>query len=182
MNDRIDAQLLESFFDQGGVTLAELSRRAPVLLVFLRHSGCTFCREALSDLRRDRAQIEARGATIAVVHMLPDARAKAFVADYDLGDIPRFSDPDKRLYNAFGLRRGTFGQLLGLKSWARGIKAGLVDGHGVGMIGGDPLQMPGAFLLHDGAIVAAFRHESAADRPDYTALASCEIIPAGGRS
>ena len=38
---------------QQGSTLLELSKQAPVLLVFLRHTGCTFCREALADLAAD---------------------------------------------------------------------------------------------------------------------------------
>jgi hypothetical protein len=41
-----------------GVTLNELSRISPVLLVFLRHAGCTFCREALADLAARRPEIE----------------------------------------------------------------------------------------------------------------------------
>jgi hypothetical protein len=30
--------------------------------------------------------------------------------------------------------------------------------------------MPGAFLIHNARLVRAFRHQDAADRPDYCAL------------
>jgi hypothetical protein len=38
------------------------------------------------------------------------------------------------------------------------------------MLAGDGLQMPGVFLLHRGKVLREFRHESAADRPDYVTL------------
>ncbi len=58
--------------DQQGRTVEELSNDQPVLLIFLRHFGCTFCREALADLRVQRSRIEAAGVRIAVVHMSPE--------------------------------------------------------------------------------------------------------------
>ena len=44
-----------------GATLEQLSADSPTLVVFLRHAGCMFCREALSDLSRQRAAIEPTG-------------------------------------------------------------------------------------------------------------------------
>jgi hypothetical protein len=32
--------------------------------------------------------------------------------------------------------------------------------------------MPGAFLIHDARVLRAFRHQDAADRPDYCTLAA----------
>ena len=34
---------------QFGVTLLEMSQEAPVMVIFLRHFGCTFCREAMAE-------------------------------------------------------------------------------------------------------------------------------------
>ena len=48
--------ILERFHDQHGRTLQQLSDSQPVLVVFLRHSGCTFCREAVADLVREQNQ------------------------------------------------------------------------------------------------------------------------------
>jgi hypothetical protein len=48
-----------------------------------------------------------------------------------------------------------------------------------GAFNGNGLRMPRAFLLNNGDVLKAFRHDSAADRPDYVKLASlpesCEI-------
>ena len=153
-----------------GLTLDELSRLSPVLLVFLRHMGCTFCREALSDLAARRKDIEREGARLVLVHMSEEEDAAPFFARYGLQDVQRISDPQRTLYRAFGRPRGRFGDGLGPKVWWRGFQAGLLGGHGVGRLMGDGFQMPGVFLLFHGEIVRSYRHQSAADRPDYLAL------------
>lgn len=155
-----------------GPTLAEMSRQGNVLVVFLRHSGCTFCREALADLSSRRAEIE-RDASIVLVHMAAeDADSQAYFDRYAMGDVARISDPACRLYRAYELGRGGAGELLGPRVWWRGFKAAILAGHAVGKLGGDGFQMPGAFLVRDDQIVKAFRHQTAADRPDYCELAA----------
>ncbi len=167
--------------NQRGVDLLTLSHEAPRLVVFLRHTGCTFCREALSDLAAKRARIEAAGARIVLVHMGIETQSAETFARYGLADVDRISDPERVLFRAFGLRRGTLRQLFGWQVWVRGVRAAILGGHWVGPLVGDGFQMPGAFVLHHGEIVRAFRHETAADRPDYLELAACEL-PAAATS
>lgn len=163
--------------DQHGRSVWDLSHEAPLLIVFLRHLGCTFCREALADIRDQRRTIEATGHRIVLVHMVERDIAHNSLERYGLGDAHQISDPDASLYSAFELRRGTLGQLFGWRSWARGFAAGVLRGHGVGPLRGDGLQMPGAFVVHQGRIVRAFRHRHASDRPDYCALADADRPP-----
>ncbi|HEU4952416.1 MAG TPA: SelL-related redox protein [Holophagaceae bacterium] len=166
-------ELLAEYRTQKGASLLERSRQQPVLLVFLRHFGCTFCREALAQLAKDRKGIEATGTAIALVHMSPDAEAEAFFATYGLADVDRVSDPRRWLYWHLGLRRGSLWQLMGPKVWWRGFVAGVLNGHGVGKLAGDAFQMPGVFLLHDGTVIRSAVHRTAADRPDFRALTAC---------
>ena len=166
MND--DA--MKMFTSQRGASLAELSAQQPLLLVFLRHMGCTFCREALGDLAARRAELDELGVRIAVVHMGAPLAATLMLQKYGLEDLHRFSDPQCELYRAFRLERGTPAQLAGPKIWWRALPA-LWGGHGFGPIVGDGLRMPGVFVLDKGEIIASFRHASAADRPDYVAIA-----------
>ncbi len=153
-----------------GETLEELSRQRPQLVVFLRHFGCTFCRESLSDLRERRAEIEASGCGITLIHMVDDQQAEEFFTRYELGDVPRISDPDRRLYQMFGLDRGGIRELFGLKVWLRGVTAGLFAGHGIGGARGNPFQMPGVYVFSDGNLVSGYQHSQASDRPDYLGL------------
>ncbi|MCE2652874.1 MAG: SelL-related redox protein [bacterium] len=175
----VDARTaLRGAMTSGGQSVAELSMRSPVLMVFLRHFGCTFCREALADVRAQLARVRARGVAVVLVHMADAAYGERFLGSYGLGTgegVSHVSDPDKRLYRAMGLKRGTLGQLFGWKSWVRGFKAGLIDGHLVGKLVGDGFQMPGVFLVDRGEVVRTYRHTSAADRPDYDELAVCPI-------
>ncbi|MGL4460903.1 MAG: SelL-related redox protein [Planctomycetia bacterium] len=160
---------------QTGVSLVDLSRERPALVVFLRHAGCTYCREALADLAERRAAIEAGGATVVLVHMTDEPFAAAFFKNYGLDDLPRISDPTCRLYRAFGLKRGTWKSFVGGPSLGRAYEAFVKGGHGVGLMAGDGLRMPGVFLFQDGRIVREFRHEYAGDRPDYLDLSTCPL-------
>ncbi len=170
--------LMEQMRANDGRTLLEITAKAPTLIVFLRHSGCTFCRETLGDLVRHRARIEEKGTQIVLVHLGPESSAGKFIARYGLGDLPRISDPERRLYQAFQLPRATLGQLFAPTVWVRGVAAVLQEGHFVGIPDGDPFQMPGSFLVHGDRILKAFRHQSAADRPDYEDMASCDLMSA----
>lgn len=158
-----------------GSSLADISLQHPVLLVFLRHSGCSFCREALADISACRSAIEKNGTKFVLVHMGTAESFASFTASYGLGDVPAISDPERRLYRGLGLRRGKLSQLLGWSVWWRGLKSFLA-GHRPGALEGDGTQMPGVFLIHQGRVVRRFIHADAADRPDYAALAQ---LPAG---
>lgn len=162
-----------------GMTLEELSRMSPVMLVFLRHMGCTFCRETLADLARAKKEIEETGTRIVLVHMSREDTAAEMVARYGLANVDRVSDPKQSVYKAFGLSRGRFLDLFGPKVWWRGFQAGVLGRHGVGALDGDGFQMPGVFVIFHGEVIRSYIHQSAADRPDYVQLASGETpVPA----
>lgn len=156
-----------------GENLYELSQNQLILLVFLRHFGCTFCREALADLSESRARIEAMGARLIFVHMSDTETANRYFEKYQLQGAVHVSDPDCTFYSAFGLTKGTFNQLFGLQTWVRGFQVGLVEGHGMGKQLGDGFQMPGIFVVQDGEIRNRFIHKLASERPDYLELVRC---------
>ena len=107
-------QALDGARTQSGQTLAALSEASPVLLVFLRHAGCSFCREAIGDVARERGVIEAAGVRIVLVHMGDSEAIEKLTKRYGLGAVDRICDPDRKLYQAFGLKRGRLRQLFGL--------------------------------------------------------------------
>lgn len=166
-------KLLGEMQTNEGNSLLELSQNRPVLLVFLRHFGCTFCREALADISQERKKIEEMGIRIVFVHMTEATIAERYFSRYNLEGATHISDPDKRFYQGFGLIKGNFNQLFGLQSWIRGFSAGVVSGHGIGPQLGDGFQMPGVFAIYKGKIEESFIHKLASDRPDYLELAKC---------
>ncbi len=169
-SNRIDADLLAAYSSQDGQTLAEVASR-PLFLVFLRHFGCTFCREAVDTISKKRREIEAGGSKLAFVHLGTEEKAQWFFKPYGLLDVPRFGDPEGPLYQAFGLLRAELRQYLNSESIARMLLA-WSRGHWVGLPAGDIQRMPGAFLMDRGEIRKAFRHKLVSDRPDYVALAT----------
>jgi peroxiredoxin len=159
-----------------GMTLEELSQLSPVMLVFLRHLGCTFCRETLADLAKVKKEIEATGTRMVLVHMSREQAAADMVARYGLANVDRVSDTKQSVYKAFGLSRGRFLDVFGPKVWWRGFQAGVLGRHGVGTLDGDGFQMPGVFVIFHGEVIRSYIHQSAADRPDYVQLASGEAF------
>ena len=170
-SDKIKERLLTAYRSQNGQTLAELTAGQPVLVVFLRHFGCTFCREAVDEISKKRATLESRGARLAFVHLGTEEKANAFFTPYGLEDCARFADPEGKLYEAFGLARWELKQYLNQESILRMLVAWL-NGHFVGLPAGDIQRMPGAFLVRDGTLLKSFRHKLVSDRPDYLALAT----------
>jgi len=172
----LDPAILEEMATNKGESLRSISDDRLVLLVFLRHFGCTFCREALTDISQKRKEIESEGTQIVFVHMTDSDTADKYFARYNLEGATHISDPECRFYQAFGLSKGTFSQLFGLATWIRGFDAGVLQGHGLGAQIGDGFQMPGIFAIRKGIIKSSFVHKLASDRPDYIQLVkSCEI-------
>ena len=101
--------------------------------------------------------------------------ARNFFARWGDPDLPRVSDPEAKLYEAFQLRRGKLAEIFNWQVWKRGFESAILRGFGVGKLVGDGFRMPGAFLIHRGRILRAYRHETPADRPDYIGMAACSI-------
>ncbi|MFT7173902.1 MAG: hypothetical protein ACI9NQ_002130 [Paracoccaceae bacterium] len=156
----------ERFRLTSGETLKEASQKDLLAIVFLRHFGCTFTRQLLRNLREMHERAEAEGARLVLVHMLQQGEEDEFV---DPNGVVRIADPRCDLYRAFGLGKGGFLELFGPKVWYRGAVA-FFRGCGAGMLKGDGLQMPGAFLLKDGKILQEQKAHSASDLPNVEAL------------
>ncbi len=166
------AAVLQEYRTESGRSLLELLDESPLLLIFLRHFGCSFCRQTLDDVSRIREQIEARGIRPVFVHLGTPERAKPYFDYYHLSDVERVSDPEASLYArpVFQLpRKKVFFQVLLPVVWKAWL-LGAVRKHGIGMIKEDADQMPGIFYLRKRAIVRAFRYKTIADEPDYLKL------------
>lgn len=142
------------------------------LVLLVRHAGCTFCRETLSGLGRHAAAVHARGYRIAVVHMGDDVSGARLARGYQLPEARFLADPDRNIYRALSLPRGSLGQLFGPRIWLRGIWAGLAKGHGVGGLDGDGFQLGGTVRIDGGAVTYLHRSRDAADVEDWPALVS----------
>ena len=166
------AEVLDEYRAESGRTLLELTEESPVLLLFLRHFGCSFCRETLDRVSQIRGKLEAKSVRPVFVHLGTPERAKPYFDYYNLSDVERVSNPDASLYQhpAFGLgRTNPFSHFLRpavVKAWVTGA----IRSYGIGLIKEDAEQMPGVFYLRDGKIANFYRYRTIADRPDFLAM------------
>ena len=169
MSSSID---LSGIVTHDGQSLEELSGESPLLVVFLRHAGCAFCRETLAVLEKHRDEIESQGVRIVLVHMIEsDAQAEMFFARYRLHDVPRINDSQQAVYRRFGLKRGNLTEVMGMGLWWAGIKSIFFQGHIPGIPKGDIFQLPGTFLVKDGRVIREFKSRNSVEHPDYVEFA-----------
>ena len=161
-------EVLEEMRTDRGHSVGQLSESGPVFLVFLRHFGCIFCKEALHDISKLRDPIEAKGMTLVFVHMASNKVAEEYFQEFQLSGAQHVSNPDKNFYLSFGLMKGTVSQLYGLSTWIRGFGP-RTKGYKLEVAEhlGDSTQMPGMFIISKKQIVKQFVHRRASQRPNY---------------
>ena len=165
---------LDSIRTESGASLLALAEASPVLLVFLRHFGCSFCRQAISDVAELRPELDKRGVRPVFVHLGTPERAKPFFDYYGIGDVERVSDPGAAVYQnpVFAISRiHPVLTLFQPAVWIGWLK-GAIFKHGIGAIKEDGKQMQAIFFLKGPKIVREFRYKTIADEPNYLRLVS----------
>lgn len=151
------------------VRLSDLWREKPLLLVFVRHFGCVFCRLEIARLRRLHPTLRER-AHVAVVIQSPPGKAREQLTGRYAPPFAVLSDPERLSYRAYGWGALTIWQMLKPRVWARGLAATLA-GHLPGKEEGDLRQKSGIVAIgRDGRIAARHDPTDAADFPGDAAL------------
>ena len=125
--------------DGSEIELQNLNGGEPFALVFLRHYGCIFCRYQVAQLR------PATDLSVFFVGMGTVDEAASF--KQRMRSPHRFiADPDRSLYERFGVQRGKPSQVFTLRALGTGIRATL-SGQFQGRPTADPMQLGAAFIL-----------------------------------
>ena len=175
MNQNSLKQALAAFPSAQGKTLVDLSEAHPILIVFLRHGGCPFCRQVLAQLQTHSEEIAERNLQLAIVHMMDQEQANKLLARYQLQNVETFSDPDRKLYELFQVKRGSLAETIGPAIWWSGFKTTVLSGFLPGIPGKDIQQLGAALVFDKGKVVASYFSENSADLPDWDLLLACEI-------
>ena len=127
------------------MTLRELFDGQSHVLVFVRHLGCTFCREHVRELDSLSPSL------VTFVSTADPATTNRFRSWIDTPH--RFiCDESATLFQRFGLKRATLSQAISPKIAARGLIS-LMKGNINGKPAGDPMRLGGTFLIDaDGLI------------------------------
>lgn len=145
------------------------------LVICVRHSGCTFCREELGNFYNYESKFHSLGLKTAVIHMGSEESGIEMKEKNKLYSTLFMSDPDQQFYRLFELKRGKWSELFGVKNWLRGLNAGILKGHGVGSLEGDGRQLGGTVYFADGNYKVLHRSKYAGDIADFSKMVQLEF-------
>jgi peroxiredoxin len=117
------------------------------------------------QLHRDRERFDATGVRLAVIGQGTPAHARHF-QDTQGVDLPMYVDEGRESYRAAGTKVATFGELLGPRSLAKGVRRSFQDRVHQGRTIGHPAQLGGVLVvMPDGSIPYAHLADDASDNP-----------------
>ncbi|MGE3857123.1 MAG: SelL-related redox protein [Dehalococcoidia bacterium] len=153
--------------DGEAVALASVWAERPVVLALMRHFGCIFCKDQVSQLGTIVAEIHDAGAELVIVGSGSPQMAGFFAEDYAI-DTPVLTDPTREVYRVLEARRPPRLAFIDPRVALRGLRA-VLRGHRqqFGDAGlGDETQLGGVFIVRPGGDVAwAHRSAFAGDHP-----------------
>lgn len=146
------------------VRLGDAWAHRPVVLALIRHFGCQFCKDQVSQLVPAVPAIHEAGAELVIVGSGSPSMAGFFAEDYHVA-TPLFTDPTRDVYRAFGAKRPTWAALLNPRLYWNALRVAL-RGHWPGRPQGDLAQLGGVFIvLPGGDMPFAYRSTVAGDLP-----------------
>lgn len=154
-----------------GNSILELSKEKRVILVFLRHFGCNFCRETLAEIERMKTDLDENQVELVLVHQSSKKYASEILPLYNLGELQHISDTGKILYKSYGLENHGILELFKPRVLF-GIMRSLFKGHLFGKVKGDPRQLPGVFVMRNKKVIDKFVYHNIAEMPPILELAS----------
>ena len=156
--------------------LSDYWAHGPLLVIFMRHFGCSCLMERWEGLKSELTAFTDAGARVVGICQAEPDRARA-VAERRAYAFPLLCDPDRTAYRAFGLLEGQPSQILHDFPWQqddeetartlfieprRGTERAVVD---------SPWQLPGEFVIgSNGRIGLAHRYQYCEDFPPKTVL------------
>ncbi|MGZ6213596.1 MAG: peroxiredoxin-like family protein [Candidatus Limnocylindria bacterium] len=156
--------------------LSDFWTHGPVLVIFMRHFGCSSLQERWEGLKIELADYADAGARVVAICQAEPVRAWAVAKRREYA-FPLLCDPELSAYKAFGLLEGQPSQILHDFPWQpddeetartlfleprRGTERAVVD---------SPWQLPGEFVIgSDGCIGLAHRYQYCEDFPPKTVL------------
>jgi hypothetical protein len=117
------------------------------------------------QLHRDRDKFREAGVRLLLIGQGTPAEAADFLDAHKV-DLELLVDSGRQAYKAAGAKVATFGELLGPRMIARGIRRSFAKGVRQGRTVGHPAQLGGVLLvMPDGAIPYAHLSDDASDNP-----------------
>jgi peroxiredoxin len=146
------------------VSLSDFRGKSSVVMVFMRYIGCPLCRRYMARLAECADDFKSAGAELMVFVQSSSADIKKHspVKSYPYRVIP---DPDAKVYGIYGVGRVSPLSMLNPQV-ALGVVKAMAGGHSHGLMIGDELRAPGAFVVDkNGVLRMSHTGETVADVP-----------------
>jgi peroxiredoxin len=126
------------------------------------------------QLHRSKSQFEDMGMQVVLVGMGTPDQAESFRKQFSLS-FPIICDPEKKLYQIYGLGRSSFSRMVSPSVLLKGLKA-LSQGHTPRLPQGDVMQLSGVFLIDTtGHIRYAHYSKDPSDDPSIKNLLELKV-------
>lgn len=162
-----------------GSTLTQLSTESNgggggdggAIVIMLRHTACPFCAEILNDLKNALPDLRANNVTPIIIHQATESDFVANMLDKaGHAETPRIADPERKLYDLFGVKNGNPWQLFGpqvIWGLVRILRKGL---HPPRKKIGSLRRLNGSVFIHKNTLIARANYKSQSDRTDLNQL------------
>lgn len=153
--------------DGAPIRMSEIWREGTTAFTFIRYLSCIFCKEQVRSYKNAAAAIDRAGLRVVIVAPASVEDTAFFAASLDL-PFPVYADPEQAAFRAYGLERGTIGQMINPRIVVRGVQATMRGNFLAPPKGGDPRQLPGTVIIdREGRLL---RHHIARDASDHLSL------------
>ena len=151
------------------VDLSSIWPTGPTMLNFLRHFGCTFCRQSLARLEVRHADLEAVGIQVINIAMGNPTHLERY-RERLAPHLHFLARKDDSAHRTYGLKEGNLAQLASFN-----VATSAIGEFARGNIGGVPSgnvrMMPGMFIVDNGGkITYTYYSKDIADHPTVDQL------------
>ncbi|KAL0479014.1 hypothetical protein AKO1_007887 [Acrasis kona] len=168
----IEDGYLDHVLTNKGSSIADLSVKHNVLLMFLRHTNCWTCKETISDIAANYMSLLKYNTIPVLVHLESKKYfsewLQKFAGDNDvIKNMLSVHDEKKHVSNAFKVKSG-FPPLKHFPSAVARSSKNISDQDNLfGPEGVDFKTFPALFIIEKSKIVREFRHKVHSERADY---------------
>lgn len=162
------------------VELSSVWTEKPTLIIFLRHYGCSCGMDRVKQLREEFDALKSQGANILLIGQGEPERSAAYAKKYNLPPVPILSDPENKVYQAYGLLEGKPSQIVFDapeefldRDYQAGVNLAKSRKDDDRPLVDNPWLLPGEFVIDTKGIVQlAYRYNYCEDYPDSRVLFS----------
>jgi len=151
------------------ISLDNLLKNGPVVLVFHRYVGCPICQMHAMELAKEYHQFQLRNTRLYIIMDSSMKRVRSFAEKKKLP--PMFiPDPNRKLYDLYDVKTGGWQAYLSMPTLSAAAKA-TMKGHFQGAMKGNMRQLPADFVIGtDGVFKFVHYGEHFADHTPVNSL------------